>query len=95
MNPAELHPSILNALAALNFTALSPADQGAARPFAELGFALVSNPDNTGAASGANTTLALRKLAEARALIIENARMAHGADALLVVHQMQQALGLL
>jgi len=91
-----MHPSTRTAVAALDFRHLSPTEELAARPFAELALVVADNPQNQGPEAGANTTAAIRHLAEAQALILANARAAsNGEDAQLVAHQMRQALGLL
>lgn len=87
-----LHTSIVTALAPLAFDHLGPAEQLAARRFAELAFDIVSDPRNTGVETGPNTTVILRKLAEAQALAVENARRA-GQDAQTAVHGISQSLG--
>lgn len=89
-----MHPSTLTAVAALDFRGLPPAEELAARPFAELALSIVDNPQNQGPEAGANTTAAIRHLAEAQALAIANARaVTTGEDAQVTVHRMREALG--
>lgn len=90
-----IDPSTLTALAALDFRHLPLAEKTAAQPFAELAIKLADAAQNQGPEQGANTTAAIRHLAKAQALAIANARLFYSPDdALNVVHQMRNVLGM-